>query len=173
MLATSQTTIIPAPTVAYSRGGASFTREFSRGRGSVEVVTGVKEPLVNASVAVVTSKTGSDTQFWALRASLTVFHAPSGTFITAVDTVHDLPFEEERDLIRLHNDEVWTTSKGLDKPSLSAKCKAMLEHAVRDCEGLEKAWRADLTSAREAEASIRRELATLSQHFHRAIRQTL
>jgi hypothetical protein len=139
----------------------------------VEVTPGVKEPLVNASVAVVTSKTGSDTQFWALRASLTVFHAPSGTFITAVDTVHDLPFEEERDLIRLHNDEVWTTSKGLDKPSLSAKCKAMLEHAVRDCEGLEKAWRADLTSAREAEASIRRELATLSLNFQRAINESL
>ena len=173
MVAALSSSIIPTPTVTYSRGGASFTREFSKNRGAVEVTPGVEHPLVNASVGAVTSKTGIDTQFWALRASLTVFHAPSGTFITAVNTMHDLPFVEERDLIRLHDDAVWAASEGLNKRSLGDKCKAMIAQAVRDCEGLSKAWKADLTGVSEPEEGLRREVATLALNFQRAVNESL
>ena len=173
MPAASHPTIIPTQTVTYSRGGASFTREFSKNRGAVEATPGVEHPLVNASVGAVTSKTGVETQFWALRASLTVFHEPSGTFITATDAVHDLPYVEERDLARIHDDEVWTASGAGNTRSLATTCKAIIVQAVRECEGLSKAWKADLTGVSEAEETLRQALGTLSLSFQRAVHQSL
>jgi hypothetical protein len=172
MIAAPSPSIIPAHMVTHARGGASFSRDFSRDRGAVEVAPNSEHALVSASASIVTTKTGTETQFWALRTSLTVFHAPSRRFITAADAVYDLPFDE-RTLSRLHDDETWVSSSGLSGRSLSRKFRACIDDASKRGEQLAYIWKADLVEATEAENCLRRELSSISHTFQRAINQTL
>ena len=164
--------IAPAQTVDYARGGASFTREFALNRGSVEIAPGEPQPLVSAKASVVTASTGTEAHFWALRSEITVFHAPSGTFLTAVDVVRDLPFDD-RELARLHKDETWSTAKEASTKSLSATFRSYNEDATRRGEQLAKSWTDDRLGKNDAIEALNRQVQMISADFQRAINQTL
>lgn len=172
MIAASSPSIIPAHLVTQARGAASFTRDFSRDRGSIEIAPGVQQPLVSVSASVVTTKTGTDTQFWALRTSIAVFHAPSGRFITAHEAIRDLPLDE-RDIARLHYDETWATPATINTSTLATQFRHHIANAAKQAEAVAYAWKADLLGAADAEVSLRRELATITDNFKRAITRTL
>ena len=172
MVATLTHDIAPAQTVDYARGGASFTREFALNRGRVEIAPGEAQPLVSAKASVVTASTGTEAHFWALRSEITVFHAPSGTFLTAVDVVRDLPFDD-RDLARLHKDETWSTSKEATSRTLCAKFRSYNEDATCRGELLAKSWADDHVEKNAATEALNRQVQMISADFHRAINQTL
>lgn len=164
--------IAPAQTVDYARLGASFTREFALNRGSVEITPGESKPSVSATASVVTAGTGTGAYFWALRSQLTVFHAPSGTFLTAGDVVRDLPFDD-RELARLHNDETWATAKAPAMKTLSAKFRAYNEDAVHRGEQLAKSWAEGNVDKDAATEALNRQVQMISANFKRAINQNL
>jgi len=164
--------IAPAQTVDYARGGASFTREFSLDRGRVEIAPGEAQPLVSAKASVVTARTGTEAHFWALRSEITVFHAPSGTFLTAVDVVRDLPFDD-RDLARLHKDETWSTSKENTVRTLSAKFRSYNEDAAHRGELLAQSWKDSGVERNAATEDLNRQVQMISANLQRAINQNL
>lgn len=172
MVATLAHDIAPAQTVDYARGGASFTREFALNRGSVEIVPSEHKPTVSAKASVVTAATGTEAHFWALRSEITVFHAPSGKFLTAVDVVRDLPFND-RELSRLHKDETWSTSKEPTFKTLAAKFRSYNEDAAHRGEQLAQRWKDGDVEEMAAQEALNRQMQMISANFQRAINQNL
>ena len=162
--------ITPAHTVAPARASASFTRDFIHTRGSVEVAPGETSPRTTATASVVTSKTGLNAQFWALRTSLHVFHQGSGRFITVETALYDLPLDPKT-LISLHEDATWSkaTTEGHDTLNTIFR-KATEEATIR---GLELADVWQMIGAQEGQATTDAdsELRSISTLLANKIRQ--
>jgi hypothetical protein len=162
--------ITPAHTVTPARASASFTRDFIHTRGSVEVAPGETSPRTTATASVVTSKTGLDTQFWALRTSLHVFHQGSGRFITAENALYDLPLDAKT-LLALHDDTTWSEPLRDGHDTLCAIFRQSTEEAT--IRGLELADVWQMIGAQEGQATTDAdcELRSISALLANKIRQ--
>lgn len=164
--------IAPAHIVTPARGGAAFSRDFIHERGTVEVTTGVVEPLVTAKASVLTTGTGTSIQFWALKTSLTIFHRPSHQFITVGKAVHELPVAE-RSLVRIHSDDSWLTPTAPHGDTLSKQFRAFIDDAsIRGLE-LAQVWEAIAANRSQSESDARRELLEISADLEKAVCQAL
>lgn len=162
--------ITPAQTVTHARASASFSRDFIHTRATVEVAPGEASPRTTATASVVTSKTGSDTQFWALRTSLQVFHQASGRFITVENALYDLPLDPKT-LISLHDDATWSATLRDGHDTLSAIFRQSTEEAT--IRGLELADVWQMIGAQEGQAKkdAESELLAISLLLANKIRQ--
>lgn len=153
--------ITPAHTVTPARASASFTRDFIHTRGSVEVAPGETSPRTTATASVVTSKTGLDTQFWALRTSLHVFHQGSGRFINAESALYDLPLDPKT-LISLHEDATWSKASTEGHDTLNTIFRKATEEAT--IQGLELAdvWQMIKSPEGQAKMDVESELQAIS-----------
>ena len=129
----TDTDIAPARITTQARCGAAFTRAFCATQGEVEVTAGVKMPLAAVDTSVVTTAIATQAYFWAIRASVTIFHAPSQTFVTAQGANFDLSniAEEHRGLV--HEDSFWSTRDPISNSSPSScfqkTTAALAQHA--------------------------------------------
>jgi hypothetical protein len=162
--------ITPAQTVTYARASASFSRDFIHTRGNVEVVPGETVPRTAMTASVVTSKTGHDTQFWALRTSLSVFHQASGRCITVENALYDLPLGPKT-LLSLHNDATWSEPLRDSHDTLSAIFRQATEEAT--IRGLELAdvWQMINASEGQATKDAESELRSISTLLANKMRQ--
>jgi hypothetical protein len=162
--------ITPAQTVTHARASASFSREFTHSRGSVEVAPGETIPRTTMTASVVTSKTGHDTQFWALRISLTVFHQASGRCITVENALYDLPLDPKT-LLSLHDDATWSEPLRDGHDTLSSIFRQSTEEAT--IRGLELAdvWQLINASEGQATKDAESELRSISTLLANKIRQ--
>lgn len=162
--------ITPAQTVTHARASASFSRDFIHSRGNVEVAAGEPTPQTTATASIVTSKTGHQTQFWALRTSLQVFHKASGRYITAKSALYDLPLDSKT-LLSLHDDATWSETKRDGHDTLSAIFRHSTEEAT--IRGLELAdvWQMINASEGQATKDAESELRSISLLLANKIRQ--
>jgi hypothetical protein len=164
--------VAPTQTVRSARGGAAFSRDFVHERGTVEVTTGITEPLVTAKASFLTTGAGTDRQFWALKTSITVFHRLSHQFITVEEAAHELPVTEKA-LLTLHGDEPWTTSWSPDGMTLSGQFQTVIKEASTRGLELAQLWEAIGSTKTQAESDGRWEIRSISAELQRAICQAL
>lgn len=156
-------------TISLARFGGAFNRNFKAECGSVEVTPGVSEPQAQVTTKIITSAIGTEAQFYAVRASISVYHAPSHTVVTQNDCMMKLPIDE-RAMASLHADETWLTPEGVHRgKSLEDIVRQLMNETARKGQELSKVWHAMNSNVDQSAMGLRQALSS----FMDELRSTL
>jgi hypothetical protein len=169
--------MVPSQVTTLARGGASFTRNFCATRGEVEVSEGVKSPAVSVEASIVTAAIGTQPHFWAIRASITIFHEPSKTFVTVQDALHDLPQIPEQLKGIVHEDFFWRYRDALTQSSPSAHIHQIVDSLAERALHLAIAVNSVCMTKEETEQAldtdVHRGLGSIQREIEASLRRTI
>lgn len=132
--------LAPEKVIAQARYGGASSRTFVNEIGAVKIADGLTKSLVSVEASAATTALNTSlspvVSFWALRASVSVYHKPSDRFITVQEVAHDIHGLSDKQLSRLHSDDVWNSKRFENDKSLSMLFREEISDLAQKAEEL-------------------------------------
>ena len=162
----------PAQTTTPARFGASLCRDFTSQCGSIELAPGVSEPEARVTTSIITTAIGTESQFWAVKASLSVFHAPSQTVLTEQKAIFSLP-SSEKSLSTLHSDTTWLTAVNPQGETLNQVISRLVDETAQKGRELSQIWNAMNYRVDSSTLSLQEALGSLQARLQCALTEAI